>query len=180
MGRLPWADLRLALLTSILVLAGYIGVVEGFNAAHSARNLAESATAFGQLGYGILASLAMTAILRRHRFARPMLEFWGAIFVATAILAPVVAGDATVLKGVATGAAATALVALSIWLWSGDRIVLRQQSKPVQPAKAEPAAPVAPVMDRWDRELAELREKMKAMDARHISGPQQIPRANPA
>jgi hypothetical protein len=177
MGRLPWADLRLALLTSILVLAGYIGVVEGFNAAHSARNLAESATAFGQLGYGILASLAMTAILRRHRFARPMLEFWGAIFVATAILAPVVAGDATVLKGVATGAAATALVALSIWLWSGDRIVLRQQSKPVQPAKAEPAAPV---MDRWDRELAELREKMKAMDARHISGPQQIPRANPA
>ncbi len=177
MRRLPWADLRLALLVSILVLAGYIGVVEGFNDAHSARNLAETATAIGQLCYGALASLAMLAILRRHRFARPMLEFWGSIFVATAILAPVVAGNATVSKGIASGAAAVAIVALSVWLWSGNQIVVRQQVKPAQPAKAEPTVPV---MDRWDRELAELREKMKAMDARHISGPQQIPRANPA
>lgn len=176
MGRIPWADLKLALLTSILVLAAYIGVVQGFNAAHSARGLPETVTAFAQLGYGILGALALNAILRRNRFARPMLEFWGAIFVATMILSPVVTGNATPIKGAGYGAAAMALVAVTIWLWGSNRVAVAPQAQ----TQAVAAQPVAPVVDRWDRELAELRAKMKEMEVRHISGPQQLPRAHPA
>ncbi|HUQ19289.1 MAG TPA: hypothetical protein VM099_06715 [Gemmatimonadaceae bacterium] len=179
MGRIPWADLKLALLTSILVLAAYVGVVQGFNDAHSARDVAERVTAFAELGYGILGGLALNAILRRKRFARPILEFWGAIFVATMILSPVVAGHATPLKGAGIGAAAAGLVALTIWLWGSNHIAVPQRATPTSVVD-QPPAPVIERVDRWDRELAELRVKMKEMDARHISGPQQIPGANPA
>src|SRR5437762_13361793 len=119
MGPLRWADLKLAALTSILVLAGYIGVVDGFNAAHWARSLAESVTAAAQLGYGTLAFLALIAILKKHRFARPIIEFWGAIFVATAIMSPVVFGNATLSKGILSGDGAALIVALILWLWAG-------------------------------------------------------------
>ena len=58
MGTLRWADLKLAALTSILVLAAYIGVVQGFNSAHWARNLPETATATALLGCGTLGLFA--------------------------------------------------------------------------------------------------------------------------
>jgi hypothetical protein len=180
MGRIPWADLRLALLTSILVLASYIGFVEGFNGAHAARNLPETVTAFAQLAYGILGGLALTAVLRRQRFARQALEFFGAIFVATAILSPVVSGGASVTIGVASGAVASALVALIIWLWGANRVSVPQRPQPAASGTSQPVAAPVPVVDRWDRELAELRAKMKEMDVRHISGPQQLPRVHPA
>lgn len=162
MGTLRWADLRLAALTTILVLAAYIGVVQGFNAAHSARNLAESATAAAELGYGTLAFFALIAILQEHRFARPLIEFFGAIFVATAIMMPVVFENATVKRGIISGVVASLLVALIVWLWGTlqkapvARDVKREKTPaPVQVESRETAI---------DRELAELKRKMRAME----------------
>jgi drug/metabolite transporter superfamily protein YnfA len=159
MGTLRWADLRLAALTSILVLAAYIGVVEGFNASHWARNLVESVTAAAQLGYGMLAFFALISVLKKHRFARPLIEFWGAIFVATSIMSPVVLDNATPAKAIVSGFAASLIVALIIWLWGGNHTI--PVSTPItkeRPAVIQPA--VSPV-DPWDRELAELKARMR-------------------
>ena len=163
MGTLRLADLKLAALTSILVLAAYIGFIDGFNAGHWARNFAESVTAAAQLGYGMLAFFALIAILRKHRFARPLLEFWGAIFVATAIMSPVVLGDTTLAKGLLSGLGASLVVAVVIWLWAGNRTV------PIALPSAKPNPVViqqviSPV-DRWDRELAELKSRMSQAQA---------------
>jgi len=162
MGTLRWADLKLAALTTILVLAAYIGIVQGFNAAHSARNLAESATATAELGYGTLAFFALIAILRKHRFARPLIEFWGAIFVATAIMMPVVFDNATVKRGVVSGVLASMLVALIIWLWG-----TLQKSPVTREVKAEKTPVVVQAESREDaidRELAELKKRMRTME----------------
>jgi drug/metabolite transporter superfamily protein YnfA len=170
MGTLRWADLRLAALTTILVLAAYIGVVQGFNAAHSARNLAESATAAAQLGYGTLAFFALIAILQKHRFARPLIEFFGAIFVATAIMMPVVFENATVKRGILSGVVASLLVALIVWLWG-----TLQQAPAAREIKTEKTR--APVQaeareDAIDRELAELKKRMRQTEpALATSGP---------
>ena len=164
MGTLRWADLRLAALTSILVLAAYTGVVQGFNATHWARNLPEMATATALLGCGMLGLFALIAILQKHRFARSLIEFWGALTVATAIMWPVVFANATVYKGVAGGGAASLLFALIIWLWG------TLQTTPVpREVKTEKAPAPAPVQvesreSAIDRELAELKRKMRAME----------------
>lgn len=158
MGTLRWADLKLAALTSILVLAAYIGFIDGFNASHWARNFAESVTAAAQLGYGMLAFCALITILKKHRFARPLIEFWGAIFVATSIMSPVVLGNTTLPRALLSGVAGSLLVALVIWLWAGTQAI--PVARPV--AKEKPAATqqvISPV-DRWDRELAELKARM--------------------
>src|SRR6476620_11025259 len=107
MGTLRWADLKLAALASILVLAAYIGIVDGFNASHWARSFAEHVTAAAQLGYGTLAFFAVISILKQHRFARPLIEFWGAIFVATAIMSPVVFSHAALSRAMLSGVAAS-------------------------------------------------------------------------
>jgi drug/metabolite transporter superfamily protein YnfA len=162
MGTLRWADLRLAALTTILVLAAYIGVVQGFNSAHWARNLAESATAAAQLGYGTLAFFALIAILRKHRLARPLIEFWGAIFVATAVMWPVVFGNATVYRGLTSGVVASLIVALIIWLWA-----TMEKAPAVQAIKSERTVATVQVESREaaiDRELAELKRRMRAVD----------------
>ena len=166
MGTLRWADLKLAALTSILVLAAYIGVVQGFNSAHWARNLPETATATALLGCGTLGLFALIAILQKHRFARSLIEFWGAITVATAIMWPVVFGNATVYKGVASGGVASLLFALTVWLWG----TLQQApvTREVKTGKAPAPAP-APVQvesreSAIDRELAELKRRMRAME----------------
>lgn len=158
MGTLRWADLKLAALTSILVLAAYIGFINGFNSAHWARNLAERVAATAQLGYGIVAFCALMAILKKHRFARPLIEFWGAIFVATSIMSPVVLGNTTLPRALLSGVAGSLLVALVIWLWAGTQAI--PVARPV--AKEKPAATqqvISPI-DRWDRELAELKARM--------------------
>ena len=162
MGTLRWADLRLALLTTILVLAAYIGVVQGFNSAHWARNLAETATAFALFGSGAFGFFALMAILRRHRSARPLIEFWGAISVATAIMWPVVFTHVTVSRGLLDGLAAASTVALILWLWGTTQV------SPAQP-KIENAKPVViaqpePRESAIDRELAELKRRMRHVE----------------
>ncbi|MFN2603154.1 MAG: hypothetical protein ABR582_10410 [Gemmatimonadaceae bacterium] len=165
MGTLRWADLRLAALTSILVLAAYNGVVEGFNASHWARNLAESVTAAAQWGHGTLAFFALLAILKKHRFGRPLIEFWGAIFVATSIMSPVVLDNATFKRGLVNGFAASLIVALIIWLWAGNQTTTVTQTTPVtRPIVKEKPPAIQQVIlpvDRWDRELAELKAKIR-------------------
>ena len=163
MGTLRWADLRLAALTSILVLAAYIGVVQGFNASHWARNLAESVTAAAQLGYGTLAFFALISILNKHRFARPLIEFWGAIFVATSIMSPVVVDNATFAKAILSGFAASLIVALIIWLWAGNQST--PAARPVAKEKPVATQQVISPVDRWDRELAELKAKIREAEA---------------
>ena len=164
MGTLRWADLKLAALTSILVLAAYIGFIDGFNAAHWSRNLAESVTANAQLAHGVLAFCALIAILKKHRFARPLIEFWGAILVATSIMSPVVLGNTPLARALLSGVAASFIVASVVWLWAGTQAL--PVAQPV--AKAKPAATqpqvISPV-DRWDRELAELKAKMAQAQA---------------
>jgi drug/metabolite transporter superfamily protein YnfA len=175
MGTLRWADLKLAALTSILVLAAYSGIVEGFNASHWARNLAESVTAAAQLGYGTLAFFALISILKKHRFARPLIEFWGAIFVATSIMSPVVLDNATIEKAILSGFVASLIVALIIWLWAGNqaahvtRAIARPVARPIQTEKPAVTQQVIVPVDRWDRELAELKAKVREAEARPIA-----------
>lgn len=121
MRQLGWGDVRLAILASALVLAGYLGIVEGFNAAHSSSTLIQQATTASQLAYGVLALLALAAIMRRHRVAGPLLEFWGAMFIATVTLAPIVWGDAPVLSGVLSGLVTALFVSVLIWLWRANQ-----------------------------------------------------------
>jgi hypothetical protein len=161
MGRLRWADLRLAALTSVLVLAWYLGSVEGFNGAHSSRNLAESVTAAAQLGYGTLALIALIAVHRRHRYARPFIEFWGAIFVATSILQPVVWGKSPIRTGLLSGFVASLIVALIIRLWDADR-----PSVVLQKAAATKKVESAPQISPRDAEIARELERIKAKVAR--------------
>lgn len=160
MGALRWPDLRLAALTSILVLAWYLGSVDGFNGAHSSRNLAESVTAAAQLGYGTLALCALVAVHRRHRFARPFIEFWGAIFVATAILQPVVWGKSLIRTGLLSGLVASLIVGLIIWLWGADRPSIVPQKATSK--KVESAAQISP----RDAEIARELDRIKAKVAR--------------
>ena len=175
MGTLRWADLRLAALTSILVLAAYIGIVEGFNASHWARNFAESVTAAAQLGYGTLAFFALISILKKHRFARPLIEFWGAIFVATSIMSPVVLDNATFEKAILSGFVASLIVALIIWLWAGNqttpvaRPIARPVARRVETEKPAATQPVAAPVDRWDRELAELKATIRDAEASRVA-----------
>jgi hypothetical protein len=157
MGALRWADLRLAAVTSILVLAWYLGSVEGFNGAHSSRNLAESATAAAQLGYGTLALCALVAVHRRHRYARPFIEFWGAIFVATAILQPVVWGKSPIRTGLLSGFVASLIVALIMWLWGADLpSVVRPKATTTKNIES------APQISPRDAEIARELERIKA------------------
>ena len=159
MGALRWADLRLAAITSILVLAWYLGSIDGYNGAHSSRNLAESVTAFAQLGYGTLAMCALIAVHRRHRYARPFIEYWGTIFVATAMLQPVVAGKSLIRGGLFSGFVATLIVALIIWLWSAER----SGSARIVPQKATTRKiERAPQISPRDAEIARELERIKA------------------
>ncbi len=160
MGTLRWADLRLAALTSILVLAWYVGSVEGFNGVHSSRNLAESVTSVAQLGYGTLALCALIAVHRRHRFARSLIEFWGAIFVATAILQPVVWGKSLMRTGLLGGFVASLIVALIIWLWGADRPSLVPQKATSK--KLESAPQISPRDAEIARELDRIKAKVAA------------------
>lgn len=157
MGTVRWADLRLAAVTSILVLAWYLGSIEGFNGAHSSRNLAETVTATAQLGYGTLALCALIAVHRRHRYARPFIKFWGAIFVVTAILQPVVWGKSPIRTGLLSGFVASLIVALIIWLWGADRpSVVRQQATTTKDVESPPQ--ISP----RDAEIARELERIKA------------------
>ena len=121
MRQLGWVDLRLAILASALVLAGYLGIVEGFKAAHSSSSLIQRATTASQLAYGVLALLALVAIFVRPRLVGPLLEFWGAMFIATATLAPIVWGDASIWTGVVSGLVTALVVSVLIWLWRATR-----------------------------------------------------------
>lgn len=163
MGTLRWADLRLAALTSILVLAWYLGSINGFNAAHSSRNLAETVTAAAQLGYGTLALCALIAVHRRHRFARPFIEFWGTIFVATALLQPVVAGKSLVRNGLLGGLVATLIVALIIWLWGANQPNLVPQKASTR--KVESAPQISPRDAEIARELDRIKAKVAAANS---------------
>jgi hypothetical protein len=163
MGTLRWAELRLAALTSILVLASYSGTVEGFNGAHSSRNLAESITAAAQLGYGTLALCALIAVHRRHRFARPFIEFWGAIFVATAILQPVVWGESQIRTGLLSGFVASLIVGLIIWLWGADRPGIVPQKATTK--KVESALQISPRDAEITRELDRIKAKVVAANS---------------
>jgi len=161
MGALRWPDLRLAALTSILVLAWYLGSIDGFNSAHSSRNLAESVTAAAQLGYGTLALCALVAVHRRHRLAQPFIEFWGAIFVATAILQPVVWGKSPIRTGLLSGFVASVIVGLIIWLWSADRpgvVPKKAVSK-----KVESAPQANPRDAEIERELDRIKAKVASL-----------------
>ena len=163
MGTLRWADLRLAALTSILVLAWYLGSIDGFNGAHSSRNLAESMTAAAQLGYGTLALCALVAVHRRHRFARPFIEFWGAIFVATAILQPVVWDKSLIRTGLLSGLVASLIVGLIIWLWGADRPSLVPQKATTR--KIESAPQISPRDAEITRELDRIKAKVAAANS---------------
>ena len=166
MGALRWADLRLAAITSILVLAWYLGSIDGYNGAHSSRNLAETVTAFAQLGYGTLALCALIAVHKKHRSARPFIEYWGTIFVATAMLQPVVAGKSLVRGGLFSGLVATLIVALIIWLWGAERprtvrIVTQKETTP----KAESPAKISPRDAEIARELDRIKAKVAAANS---------------
>lgn len=163
MGTLRWADLRLAALTSILVLAWFLGSIDGFNGAHSSRNLAETVTAVAQLGYGTLALCALIAVHRRHRYARPFIEFWGTIFVATALLQPVVAGKSLIRTGLLSGLVATLIVALIIWLWGAER--LSSVPPKATTRKVETAPPVSPRDAEIERELDRIKAKVAAANS---------------
>lgn len=167
MGALRWADLRLAALTSILVLAWYLGSIEGFNGAHSSRSLAESVTAIAQLGYGTLALCALIAVHKRHRFARPFIEFWGTIFVATAMLQPVVAGKPLVRGGLLSGLVATLVVALIIWLWGAERSGAARRFVPQKATtrKVESPPQVSPRDAEIERELERIKAKVAASNS---------------
>jgi peptidoglycan/LPS O-acetylase OafA/YrhL len=121
MRQLRWWDVRLAIITSALVLAGYIGIVEGYNALHISTTLIRRATTAAQLGYGVLALVALGAILRRHRVAGPLLEFWGSMFTATTIVVPSVRGDGPVSSGLRAGVITALVVAALIWLWRANQ-----------------------------------------------------------
>jgi len=166
MGALRWADLRLAAITSILVLAWYLGSIDGYNGAHSSRNLAETVTAFAQLGYGTLALCALIAVHKKHRSARPFIEYWGTIFVATAMLQPVVAGKSLIRGGLFSGLVATLIVALIIWLWGAERprtvrIVPQKATTP----KAESPAKISPRDAEIARELDRIKAKVAAANS---------------
>ena len=166
MGALRWADLRLAAITSILVLAWYLGSIDGYNGAHSSRNLAETVTAFAQLGYGTLALCALIAVHKKHRSARPFIEYWGTIFVATAMLQPVVAGKSLVRGGLFSGLVATLIVALIIWLWGAERprAVRIVPQKAITP-KAESPAKISPRDAEIARELDRIKAKVAAANS---------------
>ena len=121
MRQLRWWDVRLAIITSALVLAGYIGIVEGYNALHISTTLIRRATTAAQLAYGVLALIALAAILRRHRVAGPLLEFWGSMFTATTIVVPSVRGDGPVSSGLRAGVITALVVAALIWLWRANQ-----------------------------------------------------------
>jgi hypothetical protein len=163
MGALRWPDLRLAALTSVLVLAWFLGSIDGFNAAHSSRNLAESVTAAAQLGYGTLAMCALVAVHRRHRFARPFIEFWGVIFVATAILQPVVWGKSPIHTGLLSGFVASVIVGLIIWLLGADRPSLVPQKATTR--KIESAPQISPRDAEITRELDRIKAKVAAANS---------------
>jgi hypothetical protein len=165
MGTLRWADLRLAALTSILVLAWFLGSIDGFNGAHSSRNLAESVTAVAQLGYGTLALCALLAVHRRHRFARPFIEFWGTIFVATALLQPVVAGESLIRTGLLSGLVASLIVAFIIWLWGAERPPIFHKATTQKATTQKPTARKVespPQISSRDAEIARELDRIKA------------------
>lgn len=167
MGALRWTDLRLAALTSILILAWYLGIIDGYNGVHSSRNLAESVTAIAQLGYGTLALCALIAVHKRHRSARPFIEFWGAIFVATALLQPVVWGKSLMPVGLLSGFTASLVFGLIMWLWSADRpgFVVQTAASKKQKAtskKVEAAPPISPRDAEIERELERIKAKVAA------------------
>ena len=123
MRQLRWSDVRLAIITSALVLAGYIGIIEGFNALHISTTLVRRATTAAQLGYGVLALIALVAILRQHRAAGQLLEFWGSMFIATTIVVPPVRGDGPLSSGLRAGVITAVVVMLLIWLWRANQRV---------------------------------------------------------
>ena len=121
MRQLRWSDVRLAIIASALVLAAYLGIIEGFNALHISRTLVRRATTAAQLGYGILALIALGAILRQHRVAGPLLEFWGSMFTATTIVVPPVRGDGPLSMGLRGGVITALVVTVLIWLWRANQ-----------------------------------------------------------
>ena len=167
MGALRLADLRLAALTSILVLAWYLGSVDGFNHAHSSRNLAESVTAAAQLVYGTLALCALIAVHKSHRSARPFIEFLGAIFVATAMIQPVAWGKSLMPFGILSGLVASIVVGLIVWLWGADRpeFVAQRAPSKSQGAKAKKVETALQVSSR-DAEIERELDRIKAKVAR--------------
>jgi hypothetical protein len=121
MRQLGWADVRLAIVVIALVLTGYLGLVDGFNVARNSSTLLERLAAGAELAYAVLALLALAAIMRRHRAAGPLLEFWGAMLIATGTLAPIVWGHAPILSGVLAGLVTALIVIGVIWLWRANQ-----------------------------------------------------------
>ena len=117
-----WQRATQAVVVLLLLATAYNGIFEGLNAARHASTLGQRVATVTQLAYGVLAIAAIVAVAIRHRITLALLVGWAAALVATAALAPIVYGGASVV----VAAVAVILVALV----TGSVIVAWRRANP--------------------------------------------------
>ena len=127
-----WQRASQAVVLVLLVATAYNGIFEGLNAARHASTLGQRVATVTQLAYGVLAIPAIVAVAMRHRITIFILVGWAAALVATAALAPIVYGGASV------GVAAVAVILVA--LVTGGVIVAWRRANPANDQR--PTTPV--------------------------------------
>lgn len=105
------------LLVLLLLLTAYTGLTDGLNQIHVATGAGQWAAIAAQLANGIFAILALAAMGARHRIATLFIHGWCVTAILISTLAPIVYGGASVVVGLASGAAAALLAVLVLWIW---------------------------------------------------------------
>ena len=105
------STLRTRVAIAILLLMTALGLQGGITDWSSANTPGRIAATIAQLSYGVTGALAIAALARRSRRAKPMLVAWALFTTTAAGLAPVVWGDAPFLAGVASAVAGAAICA---------------------------------------------------------------------
>lgn len=108
----PW------LVFSLVILAGFavLGAWNGFNDLGDATTRLQFITSVAQVAYGVLAFLAIPALLIGWRGLRPLLQLWVAAVTLTGGLAPMAWGGASVGAAIAAMILSCVIALTVIWI----------------------------------------------------------------
>ncbi len=110
-----WRVIRFLSVSSILLLAIWLGVKEGVDGYRGAATASQRIAAGFQIAYGIAAAAALLALLTHRTWLKPALLLWVLTIATTAAAAPVVWGGAGWASAALASAVTLAASGLVMW-----------------------------------------------------------------
>jgi len=106
---------RLLVVTGVLVVAVWLGLKNGVDAARGAASAPQRIAAGLQVAYGVAAAASLVAMAARRAWLPWAVASWALTLTATATIAPIVWGGADWSFGALGGLATASLAGLVAW-----------------------------------------------------------------